>query len=207
MWSLFRSHLDFAKFLWLNHLQKFSSPKIIDATAGNGNDSLSLAQQALVSPVRASPLFELHLIDIQENALSNSRQLLHSNGIKTNCYYHHASHASIGSMFSPNSIHLIVYNLGYLPGGDKNITTQASSSELSILQALDLLTPGGLMTIMFYPGHAEGAQEQKQLLPILFELPKTLFSVSHHVFSLRATAPGLLVVQKTAGFSPQVDSV
>lgn len=196
----FQSHLAFAKQLWDTHLKGCTHPIILDATAGNGKDSLSIALLCHEFSKRASREsdFELHLFDIQQIAIENARKLLQENGFDTHCHYYCLSHNLIASVFEQNSFDLIVYNLGYLPGGNKALTTLSSSSKESIEQACRLLKPSGLMTIMLYPGHIEGAKEQSILIPFTFSLPKNKFHVTHHTFSTKANAPSLLVVQKTA---------
>jgi len=56
-------------------------------------------------------------------------------------------------------INLIVYNFGYLPGGNHAITTKSKTSIESLKQAMALLTPGGVISLMLYPGHDEGKVE------------------------------------------------
>ena len=55
---------------------------------------------------------------------------------------------------------LIVYNLGYLPGSDKLLTTKTSSTLLSVEKALSLIAPNGAISITCYPGHEEGKKEE-----------------------------------------------
>ena len=49
-----------------------------------------------------------------------------------------------------------MYNLGFLPGGNKEITTLAKTTMKSIEDGLELLDSNGIMTIAVYRGHAEG---------------------------------------------------
>src|SRR6185436_10014836 len=57
-------------------------------------------------------------------------------------------------------VKLIVYNLGYLPGGNKSLTTLTSTTLTSLNTAYALLAPGGALSITCYPGHPEGAREE-----------------------------------------------
>lgn len=125
---------------------------VIDATCGNGKDTEVLA--ALV------PEGHVWSMDIQKNALERARQRISAKNVTFLCQ----SHADFPLVSSPK---LIVYNLGYLPGGDKTITTMAETTLASVQKALDLVCPGGAVSIMCYPGHPEGAREQKILLHAL----------------------------------------
>ena len=58
-------------------------------------------------------------------------------------------------------VDLFMYNLGYLPGGDKSITTDSATTLKSLSSALELLAVGGLLCVVCYPGHEEGARESQ----------------------------------------------
>ena len=58
----------------------------------------------------------------------------------------------------------IVFNLGYLPGGDKALTTRAKTTMAAVQDAMDLLQPDGLICITMYSGHSEGKREKESLL-------------------------------------------
>lgn len=47
------------------------------------------------------------------------------------------------------------YNLGWLPGGDKSITTELEDTLESIEAARRLVKSGGMISVMLYRGHAE----------------------------------------------------
>ncbi|MDD6933180.1 MAG: class I SAM-dependent methyltransferase, partial [Eubacteriales bacterium] len=58
----------------------------------------------------------------------------------------------------------VVFNLGWLPGGEKTVTTLCDTTLQAVAAGAELLKPGGLMTICIYPGHPEGARERDALL-------------------------------------------
>jgi hypothetical protein len=89
-----------------------------------------------------------------------------------------------------------MYNLGYLPGGDKNITTEVNSTINSIKVALKLLKDNGLMTICIYNGHSEGKLERDSLMRFLSTLSKKDYGVMLHNFFNRTNAPELMVIEK-----------
>ena len=91
---------------------------------------------------------------------------------------------------------LIVYNFGYLPQGDKSITTLVQSSKDSVHAALDLLMPGGVISATLYPGHPEGMREQTALLDMAARLDPSRWGVTWHTWPNRTLSPTLLLLQK-----------
>ena len=170
-------HLSLAHALWRAHLSK--NDLAIDATAGNGHDSLVLADLGAT----------LYVIDIQEKALRATREKLTAH---PNVTYFLQSHATFPPV--PQAPTLIIYNLGYLPGGDKSLTTITSSTLQSIEAATHLLAPLGLITIMCYSGHPEGEKEEQALLPFCASLKG--WEVTHHLWIKRPHAPSLIKLKK-----------
>ena len=97
----------------------------------------------------------------------------------------------------PSGLAAAVFNLGWLPGGDHRITTRCTSTEKAVLSALELLKPGGSVTVCVYPGHLEGEKELEMLVPLLSSLSNRKYNVLHQQF-LNASlgAPECFVVQK-----------
>ena len=60
-------------------------------------------------------------------------------------------------------ISLVTFNLGYLPGGDKSLTTLPSTTISALEQAVTLLKKGGALSIIAYAGHKEGAEEHQAI--------------------------------------------
>ncbi len=187
---LFRSHLDLAHGYWKQLIQK--GDWVIDATCGNGHDSLILA-----SLIEEGGVIGL---DIQEIALQKTRQLLNTHLPEEkipSIHLFQQSHLSFPSLAYQHPIRVVVYNLGYLPGGNKSLTTQTETTLPSIDAALQLLQPGGILSITCYPGHPEGAREETALISQLSHLKSSEWNVCHHTFSNRLAAPSLILVQKT----------
>jgi len=187
---LFNSHLDLAHHYWKRVIGE--GDWIIDATCGNGHDSLILAIL-----LQNGGLIGL---DIQQKALESTRLRLNSSGINAPIYLFQQSHVSFPALAYEHPIRLIVYNLGYLPGGDKSLTTQTDTTLTSINAALQLLEPGGLLSITCYPGHEEGGKEQEALISQLSQLKSSDWNVCHHTFPHRILAPSLLLIQKSCKY-------
>jgi 16S rRNA G1207 methylase RsmC len=190
-YPLFQSHLDLSQNFWKKLVQPGDS--VIDATCGNGHDSLTLAELAL-TPLAGA----LYVFDIQKQALESTKiklqENLDSERFKRITFYE-ACHSKIAEIIPKETIKLIVYNLGYLPGGDKSLTTSCETTLKSIQGGLELLQKNGAISITCYPGHPEGAKEEKLLIEFCQSLDPARFNVSFHRFINRKTAPSLLFLQ------------
>ena len=107
------------------------------------------------------------------------------------------SHENFETYIKEENVDCIVYNLGYLPGNNKEVTTVAHSTLKSIEIGLDLLGDNGLMIIALYSGHKEGKIEKDAVLEFTSKLPKNKYGVLHTEFTNRAkSAPSLVVIEK-----------
>ena len=162
---------------------------VADATMGNGHDTLFLAE--LVGPEG-----HVYAFDIQENALESTRKLLSEHGMTDRVSLFLRSHAELSAAV-PRSLSAVVFNLGWLPGGDHRITTLCASTREAVPAALDCLKPGGIVTICVYPGHAEGKKELEMLVPFVSSLSNREFNVLRQVFpNAGPGAPECFVIQK-----------
>jgi SAM-dependent methyltransferase len=182
---LFRSHLDLAHQYWEKLLQ--AGDWAIDATCGNGHDTLKLAE------ILKNKNGGVIGIDIQPEAIEKTQHLLGEYDVELYCQ----SHADFPLLAKEKPVRLIVYNLGYLPGGNKAVTTMAESTLTSVRKASALIVPGGAVSITCYQGHAEGAKEQQALLQELAEWPREVWNICHHTFPHRLLAPSLFLIQKS----------
>ncbi len=189
---LFQSHIDLAHSYW----KKLLTPGdiAVDATCGNGHDTLTLAQ-FILTPTSGT----LYAIDIQPEAIQKTREKIESNvpEVAHRLVTLQQSHQHFPEEFKILPIKLFIYNLGYLPGGNKSLTTQTSSTLESIENACSLIGSGGLISITCYPGHPEGAVEEQALLEYCKRLNKELWSVCHHRWINRNQSPSLLLLQRT----------
>lgn len=124
----------------------------IDATTGNGHDTLFLAQCV-------GPSGHVHAIDIQPDAISQARTRIKEANLANRVTWHVANHEDMINFLPKVKIAAIVFNLGYLPGGDHNKTTNHTTTLPALQAAASLLRPGGLLSVLCYPGHLEGAEE------------------------------------------------
>jgi hypothetical protein len=189
---LFQSHLDLAHSYWSQIIQM--GDRVVDATCGNGYDTLKLCQLAL-----STDRGRVYAIDSQSQAIESTRRYLNTYlapELQMRLEFQQRCHSTFSKSIQPESIKLIVYNLGYLPGGNKTDTTQRDTTLKSLYQAQEILQPGGIISITCYPGHAEGLKEQEALLTYTSHLSPKEWSCCHHVWLNRKQAPSLLIIQK-----------
>lgn len=189
---LFQSHLDLAHSYWSQIVQ--IGDIVIDATCGNGHDTLKLCQLTL-----SIDKGKVYAFDIQEQAIISACHYLESHltiELNQRIILQQRCHSTFPNELSPQSVKLIVYNLGYLPGGNKAKTTQVQTTLQSIHQAQELIQPGGAISLTCYPGHPEGAKEQEEILAYASQLSPKEWSCCHHVWLNRQQAPSLLLMQK-----------
>lgn len=182
------SHLELARFYWKMVLQP--GDWAIDATCGNGKDTLELGKFSLDGIIG---------LDKQQIAIENTIILLRNHLPKDKYKKIHlfcTSHIRFPSLAYKHPIRLIIYNLGYLPGSNKKITTLTEDTLKSLKCALKLIMPGGLITICCYPGHAEGAREQTLLLQKAQELSPSQYAICHHSWPNKYASASLLLIQK-----------
>jgi len=178
-----KAHLDLAKEYWSRLVRQ--GDVVIDATCGNGHDTLFLAK--LGAKVTG--------MDIQSDAIETTKKLLDSHG-HSSVELFLGCHSSFPDRITPGSVRLVVYNLGYLPGGDKQKTTQTETTLASVAAAMKLLMPGGAVSITCYPGHPEGSVEEDALLAFAAALLPQEWSCCHHRWLNRLNSPSLLILQK-----------
>jgi hypothetical protein len=89
----------------------------------------------------------------------------------------------------------VMFNLGYLPGADKSMITRTETTLAALVQALDYLQPGGMLTMIVYPGHSGGAEEAAAVRAHLEGLPASCAVSQFRRLHTRQPAPELLIVE------------
>ena len=164
----------------------------LDATAGNGHDTLFLCR--LVGAAGRVLAF-----DVQPQAVENTNARLRENGCGQVGRAVLDSHANLAAYAAPGSVDAAVFNLGYLPGGDHGVFTTPGVSVPAMRTALELLRPGGVMTVCVYYGGPQGMAEKDAVLAFLTGLPPEGYRVSVRDFSGRPGCPPIPVcIEKRA---------
>ena len=160
---------------------------VVDATAGNGHDTLFLAEHTADNA-------KIYAFDIQETALNNTRAITAEYAERI--AYVLASHDKIAELVS-EPIDVAMFNLGYLPGEEHCITTKVESTMAAVRQVLDKLSCNGVCVVVAYPGHETGAQEAASLEKFFAVLSKKNYTVGcYRLLNHARTAPYAYVVEK-----------
>lgn len=163
---------------------------VMDGTMGNGHDTCLLAK--LVGEQG-----KVYAFDIQAQALQKTRERLAENGLDyPSVALIQDSHQHVKKYIN-HPIQGAIFNLGYLPGGDHQVITQTHTTQVAISDTLDLLTVGGRMVIVVYPGHPGGAEEKA----VVEEITARLDSLTYKVLKLNLlnrppSAPGVILIEK-----------
>lgn len=159
----------------------------VDATAGNGHDLLFLCQNCRY----------VYGFDIQEEALNNSEKLLQEKGLN-NYELFLQSHDSIEEEIK-GRVDIVMFNLGYLPEGDKSITTQAETVLRAVKQSLNKINDNGIVCLTLYP-HPEGIREKALIGNYVRQLDRKRYHVLHISLDNQGEkTPEIIIVNKKEG--------
>ena len=190
--------LKSARYLAAEILRAVLAPgdRAIDATMGNGHDTALLC--SLVGPEG-----RIYAFDVQPAALEATRRRLAEEGLAGQAELFLLGHEHMREAVG-EPVKAIVFNLGWLPGGDHRITTLTATTLPAIQQALALLLPMGVLVICVYPGHPEGEREQEMVTRLLSSLSPREYNVLMQQFlNAGAGAPLCFAVQKQRGAEPR----
>lgn len=179
---------------WVSHVVN-KGDTVIDATVGNGHDTLFLAQAVGTGG-------KVIGFDVQAEATDQTRALLVKQGVQDGVDFgecvslHTVCHSQI-YQYIQEEISAAMFNLGYLPLSDKSVITQTDTTLKAIQQCLDLLAYKGIVTIVCYPGHEGGADEAQAVDDWAQSLPTPAYTVLKAVpHNPRSPAPYLIGIQK-----------
>lgn len=180
-----------ARFLAQEALSRCIQPgdTVVDATMGNGHDTLFLCEAV-------GPAGRVFAFDIQPQAVASTETRLNEAGLSGRARLICAGHQTM-DQYVPEPVRAVVFNLGWLPGGDHAVTTRWETTRVAVEKALALLLPLGVLVICAYPGHEEGDRERRELTAFLSALSNREYNVLHQCF-LNASpgAPECFIIQK-----------
>lgn len=159
----------------------------IDATAGNGNDTLALCEMV-------GDTGKVIAFDIQETAIANTKRRLEEHQVADRVELHLESHTNMSNYAEENTVSCIVFNFGYLPGGDHALATKKESSIEAIQEGLHLLKKGGLMSLCIYSGGDSGFEERDAILEELKKLDGKKYLVIKSEYYNRPNNPPIPVL-------------
>lgn len=162
--------------------------RVIDATLGNGHDAIYLAQ-------KVGNTGKVYAFDIQDIAIESARHNIPEE-LLGRIQIIKASHENM-SQYVHEPVKLVLFNLGYLPCGDRSITTRAATTVEAIRNSLSLLSEHGLVMLIVYRGHDEGKEEWQTIYEYVRSLEQHMYNVTVADFPNQISDPPVLVsIQK-----------
>ena len=185
-----REHLKQSQITYWCHSiiksQAESGGTYIDATMGNGHDTLFLCQMA-------GDKGSVWAFDIQEQALEATKALLAEHGYGENAHLIKDGHENMDRYFAPQTADVICFNFGYLPGGDHAIATKAQTSVKAVRKGLEILKSGGMMSLCIYSGGDTGFEEKERILEYVKGLSPREYVVIVNEYYNRGNCPPMPV--------------
>ncbi|WP_088043173.1 class I SAM-dependent methyltransferase [Bacillus sp. EAC] len=167
----------------------------IDATIGNGHDTVLLAK--LVGETG-----HVFGFDIQDLAIQNTIERLNNEKLAKQVTVVQKSHSAVKEVL-PTHLHgkvkAAIFNLGYLPGSDKSIVTVPASTISAIQQILEIMAPEGIIVVVIYHGHDGGDVEKDALMNFVQKIPQDLAHVLTYRFLNQANNPPFIVAIEKRG--------
>lgn len=163
--------------------------RAIDATCGNGQDTLLLAELV-------GTRGKVWAFDIQGEALEKTRERLDAARLQARVNLIHSGHQKMVACVN-EPVRAVVFNLGYLPNGDREIKTSVETTLVALNQAKELLLPSGIILIAVYTGHEGGGDEWAAVKEWAENLSPYEFNVwQSRQLNRSEKAPFLVVVEK-----------
>lgn len=187
---MLKSILNYAHYLIQQTVDQGET--VIDATCGNGNDTLFLSHLVGDSG-------DVLAFDIQKQAITETKNLLADHQRK-NVTLIHDSHENIKAYINPEATNYIggaIFNLGYLPKSDKQVVTKGEATTSAIDKILPLLKNDGLIVLVVYHGHEGGKDEKNKVLDYAIHLNQNQYKVLQYGFINQKNDPPFIVaIQK-----------
>ena len=168
---------ELVKLFWNEYIDNGSVA--VDMTVGNGCDTVYLSEHC----------GKVYGFDIQEEAISKTKEKLSKDNVKLIC----DSHENV-KKYVKEEVDLLVFNLGYLPHGNENITTHKESTLKAIRESLDILKVNGLLSIVIYWGHEEGKKEREGIKEFVKELDSHYYHAAYMSFPNQDKCPPEIIL-------------
>jgi len=172
----------------------------IDATCGNGHDTLFLSGLCSNSGI-------IYSFDIQEEALRNTAVVLEKNNLTNNVKLIHTGHENILEHID-FEVDVIMFNLGYLPNSDRKINTSYDTTIFALESCLKILCVNGIISIICYPKHKSGFEEMVCVKQWIRDLSNSEYYVKEYLSeNSDKTTPILYVIERLTGCPIQNETV
>lgn len=166
---------------------------VVDATVGNGHDTLVLAERVGDDGLVVG-------FDVQLTALEATRQRLKAAGMLHRVRLIREGHEHVHQILRVirgRQLHAAMYNLGYLPGSDMKVLTKPQTTVASLQDVTRILAPGGVVTVVVYRGHKGGREESEAVLEWCRSLaPENFLVFEYRTVNRPHVSPHLLMITK-----------
>lgn len=180
--------LQYAKFLLAESIEE--GEIAVDATAGNGHDTLYLAEIVGENG-------HIYSFDIQQEAIDATTNRLIDHQLDKRATVILDGHQHVAK-YVTETIAGAVFNLGYLPGANHEIITTGETTIQAIESLLSLLKLNGIIVLVIYHGHEGGKTERDAVLNYVSNLPQKYFQVLKYEFLNQKNDPPFIVaIEKT----------
>jgi tRNA A58 N-methylase Trm61 len=162
---------------------------VVDATLGNGHDTVFMAN--LVGENGT-----VYSFDVQEDAIRTSIDRLKQHGLADRVTIFHNGHEEVSNLIPKEhhgKVKAAIFNLGYLPGSDKSVVTRPETTISAIEQLLKIMVPEGIIILVIYHGHTEGAVERDALLAYCQDIDQKCAHVLQYSFINQQNNPPFIV--------------
>lgn len=158
---------------------------VVDATAGNGHDTLFLAE--LVGDTG-----RVYAFDVQQQAVDATMSRLAEADVQARCEVILDGHEQVANYVS-TPIKAAVFNLGYLPGATHDVITKPSTTVAALESLLQQLVVGGMIVLVIYYGHEGGKEERDRVLDYVASLPQKQVHVLRYEFINQQNDPPFVI--------------
>ena len=163
----------------------------IDATAGNGLDTQFLAECVGIDG-------HVYALDVQQSAIERTAKRIAEIGLASVVKCIQANHADLLQHVPKEvwgKVFCAMFNLGYLPHGDKTIVTRAATT-IQALEATDtVLAPKSILSILVYVGQSHG-QEEALAVEGWIERHRAIYDVERYSDPANPVSPILWFLRK-----------
>lgn len=159
---------------------------VIDATMGNGYDTVFMAE-------KIGKTGHVYSFDIQKEALLSTKSKLTEQDLLDRTSLFLQGHETLGTVVDEaQPIKAGIFNLGYLPKSDKSVITLPETTRTAMEEILKRLVPKGRMILVVYYGHEGGEKELDMVQDYCQSLPQEKYNVLKYQFINQKNNPPIL---------------
>ncbi|MDO5601715.1 MAG: class I SAM-dependent methyltransferase [Oscillospiraceae bacterium] len=154
----------------------------VDATAGGGRDTAFLCRLC-------GPGGRVLAMDVQPEAVRRTGLLLKEQGLTAQVVCD--GHENLLRYLRPGEADAVVFNLGWLPGGDHGCFTRPETTLPALKAALTAIKPGGMVSVCIYYGRNNGFEEKDAVTAWMKTPDSRRYTVLVTEFANRPGCPAL----------------